>query len=69
MNDATEHFKYREEIQMLDAQIIKPLLSNDLQLDSNSYFLVINMSQMTSIPDQSAVKNGIVLEIAARNRS
>ena len=54
---------------MGEVQIIKPLISNDLQLDSNLYFLVCNMSQMTSMPVQSAVKNGIALEIAARNRS
>ena len=69
MNDATEHLKYRGEIQMGEVQIIKPLISNDLQLDSNLYFFVCNMSQMTSMPVQSAVKNGIALEIAARNRS
>ena len=69
MKDATEHLKYSGEIQMGEVQIIKPLISNDLQLDSNLYFLVCIMSQMTSIPDQSAVKNGIALEIAARNRS
>ena len=54
---------------MGEKQSIKPLASNDLQLDSNLYFLVCNMSQITSIPDQSAVKNGIALEIATRNRS
>ena len=69
INDATENLKYRGEIQMGEVKIIKPLISNDLQLDSNLYFLVCNMSQMTSITDQSAVKNGIALEIAARNRS
>ena len=69
MNDATENLKYKGEIQMGEAQIIKPLICNDLQLDSNLYFLVCNMSQMTSTPVQSAVKNGIALEIAARNRS
>ena len=69
MKDATENLKYNGEIQMGEAQIIKPLISNDLQLDSNLYFLVCNMSQMTSMPVQSAVKNGIALEIAARNRS
>ena len=69
INDATENLKYKGEIQMGEAQIIKPLISNGLQLDSNLYFLVCNMSQMTSMPVQSAVKNGIALEIAARNRS
>ena len=69
MNDATENLKCRGEIQMGEVQIINPLISNDLQLDSNLYFLVCNMSQMTSMPVQSAVKNGIALEIAARNRS
>ena len=65
MNDATEHLKYRGEIQMGEAQIIMALISNDLQLDSNLYFRVCNMSKMTSIPDQSAVKNGMVLAITA----
>ena len=57
---ATENVKNRGEIQMGEAQIIIPLVSSDLQLDSNLYFRVCNMSEMTSIPDQSAVKNGMV---------
>ena len=55
-----------------EMHIIKELqtnFSNDWQSDSNLYFRVCNTSKMTSITDQSAVKNGIALEIAARNRS